>query len=75
MLHLGVGVGNRTDAVDVVGMGHDDDLVDALVLMECTDGVLKDGAACYLYELLGLGATHAAPTASGQEYCDVHVRL
>lgn len=72
VLDFGVGGSDLTDAVDVVSMGYDDNLVDAIVLMKSSDRVLQDGAACYLYELFGLWSAHAPATAAGKKYGYVH---
>ena len=72
VLDFGVGGSDLTDAVDVVRMGYDDNLVDAIVLMKSSDRVLQNGAACYLYELFGLWSAHAPATAAGKKYGNVH---
>jgi hypothetical protein len=45
-------------------MSHYDNLVDAFMLMEGSDGVFEDTASGYLNELFGFRTTHAAATAA-----------
>ena len=63
---LRIGCGNLAYAVDIVGMSHYDNLVDAFMFMEGSDGVFEDTASGYLNELFGFRTTHAAATAASQ---------
>ena len=65
VLYFGVGGCNLTDAVNIVSMCYDNDLVDAFMLMEGTDGVFEYCAAGNLNELFRFGSAHAASAAAG----------